>query len=91
MLASVICVVIFDGGEGTVTIDLSWTAEGDIFTTTNHSPGNHSAHRTRTADVTGNVTIVIFTQVAHNFVFTGVNALDDARITHFNEIQIARP
>ena len=90
MSASVTCVVILDmGGAGIATITgLAWTAVGPIFTTTNHSPGNHSAHRTRTADISGAVSIAVTNPVTNTFGFAGSTDLNDARITHFNEIQL---
>jgi hypothetical protein len=40
-----------------MTLDFAWTAEGDVFTETNHGPGDHSAHRTVAATVSGNLMI----------------------------------
>jgi hypothetical protein len=88
MSATVDCMVILDmGGAGIATITgLAWTAVGPIFTTTNHSPGNHSAHRTRTADVSGTVSIAVTSPVNKTFEFSGAGNED--RMTHYNEIQL---
>ena len=86
--ASVDCVVIIDtGGTGVITItDLEWDAVGPIFTTTNHSPGNHSAHRTTPAPVSGTIVIGVATPVSKTFGFSGPG--NDDRMTHYNEIQL---
>ena len=88
MSASVTCVFNLDiGGTGIATITgLAWTAVGPIFTTTNHSPGNHSTHRTTPAPVSGTIEIVVADPVSKTFGFSGTG--NDDRMTHFNEIQI---
>jgi hypothetical protein len=40
-----------------MTLDFTWTGEGDVFTETIHGPGDHSAHRTVAATVSGTLTI----------------------------------
>lgn len=40
-----------------LTLDLAWTPEGRVYTETTHGPGDHSAHRTVAATVSGTVTI----------------------------------
>jgi hypothetical protein len=61
---------ILDGFEMTVTgvegddpvtvvmiLDFIWTGDGDVFTETTHGDGDHSAHRTVAATVSGTLTI----------------------------------
>lgn len=48
-------------GNAAVTVvlilDLAWTPEGGVYTATTHGRGDHSAHRTVAATVSGTVTI----------------------------------
>jgi hypothetical protein len=50
----------FEGEEAVsvaLTLSVSWTGDGDVFTETLHSPGDHTAHRTVAAAVDATVTI----------------------------------
>jgi hypothetical protein len=95
--ASVSCDVTISEPGGAVAIvtinGLSWTAEGPVFTWTSHGRGIHATHRTRTATVTGYVTIAFAVTLADfpGLVEFDAADVDDARITHYNEIQIALP
>lgn len=40
-----------------LTLDLTWTGDGAVYTETTHSHGDHSAHRTVAAAVAGTLTI----------------------------------
>jgi len=48
-------------GDDAVTVvlilDLAWTPVGGVYTETTHGPGDHSAHRTVDATISGTVTI----------------------------------
>ena len=84
-----------DGATATATINnLVWTTTGDIVTETFHSPGNHSAHRTRTATLAGSVTIQFSVAtpagLTNPFTLQGTSA-DDVRMTHDQEIQLFLP
>ena len=46
-----------DAATVVLNLDLAWTAEGGVYTETTHGPGDHSAHRTVDATVSGTVTI----------------------------------
>jgi len=46
-----------DAATVVLTLDLVWTPEGGVYTETTHGPGDHSAHRTVEATVSGTVTI----------------------------------
>ena len=46
-----------DAATVVLILDLAWTPEGGVYTATTHGRGDHSAHRTEAATVSGTVTI----------------------------------
>ncbi len=72
--------VVIDDVDVEATVDLYWTAVGDVYNEFFSEPGQRAAHRTRDATVTGTVTIDGYGE------FT-VDDLQAAVITRYNEIQ----
>lgn len=84
-----------------LTLDLTWTASGSVFTEITSGRGDHSAHRTVAATVDGTVTIDSVTgggELAAVLAngpdeYSTVATLDETegRITHFQQIIINLP
>ena len=80
------------GGGRYATVDLDWTAGGEVIDWKVTRPGMHASHETRLADVEG--TVLIFGTppfgVNEDQVRIGSDELDAPRITHYDEVN-ARP
>jgi hypothetical protein len=85
-----IAVTLDDGSVATV--NLTWTAKGEIIRWSDHAPGMIARHQTKLADigVTGSVVISgsISLTVDPSHVVFGEGELDAPRITFYDEIQL---
>lgn len=89
-----------DAATVVLDLDLAWTPDGGVFTETTHGPGDHSAHRTVAATVSG--TVAIESVDGNGALATALSALagqgpvaeleqTEGVITHYQQIIINLP